>query len=276
MSEYNELVAAFDVGATLAIKQATCFCLCGCRMAGAKVRNMLGHARPGLCSECTRLERSVKGHKRHHIPRNAAEAIDYVEQAAEADVEAVEPLHKRILRAISPDSRNEATDYAKHYGVEGSRFMAEMHRRVVAGNQLTDAQVDAVMASKRAETRSARAAYKRAMAEAARKGKESDLGRIVIPDDLSEGQYAVVGDSGDVVILEVKRQKDGGFRGFTFVFALMGEGVQKYGTQYPQPARDRDRFPQTYRGYMPHLVLQLVNDPARARQRYEQLLGRPV
>jgi hypothetical protein len=272
--EYSERVATYEADRQFAIEHGTCFCLCGCRLGGATPSHFLGIVRPGLCPTCAAAAKTVKGAKAHHIPRNEAEALDH--EDVEAGIVEDVPLRKRILRAIAPQDREKATEYARHYGEEGSQFMVAMYRRVAAGKVLTDAQVDAVMASKRADERSARATFKRTMAESKRKGKEYDLARIRIPDDLPEGDYVVTGDAGDPVILRVKRQKDGGFRGFTFIEGVFGEGVVRYGAQYPQPSRDVDKHPQTYRGYMPHLVAALVANPSKARADYELLLGKPV
>lgn len=263
----------YDTDRQTAIERRTCFCVCGCRNPDVAPVDFLGIVKPGLCPTCSKQAKTARGYQLHHVIKHEAEAQDLIDRKVESfDI----PVRQRVLRFITGDDRETATEYARHYGLEGSRFMTEMHRRVIAGKQLTDAQVDAVMASKRADERGARSTLKRAMAEAKRKGKEYDLLRIRIPDDLPTGDYVVTGDAGDPVILRITRPDSGGFRGFTFVSAVLGEGVTKYGAQYPQPARDADIHPQTYRGYVPHLVQQLVANPTKAKRDYELLLGKPV
>jgi hypothetical protein len=267
-------VAEWQVAEQQAIEQGTCFCLCGCQQPAGTVA-LFSTPTPGICGDCVKARSTKRGAQQHQRMYRAADS--WVDPEVDDEPERPSGMLARLFRRDGTHpGLQEATEYARTYGTEGTRLMVAMHEKVQAGKELTAAQVDAVLASKAADTKSARAAFRRVQAESKRKGNAVDLSRVYIGDAVRDADYAVVGDAGDIVILRVRRPKTGTLHGFVVVEAVVGAGVTRWGVQYPQPYRECNGYRQTYRGYMPHLVDQLVKDPLAARTRHEQLLGRPA
>lgn len=264
---WEETVAAFPDLEAEAVEGKTCFCKCGCRETVVEPVSVWGSIKPGTCTKC-RKSRATYLHERAvsaaHIYRDPEEAAPRTRNF--------------IARLISPDKRGEAEAYARDYGTEGGVFMSSMCERVRAGKGLTDAQVEAVLRSRDAERRSAKAVYRRALAEQRRKSGSIDMLRVVIPPEIEPGFYAVQGDDGAWVVLSIDKPVKGSLRGFIVVRASVDGALTKYGVQYPQPAHVtpgmvQQGYVQSYRGHMPHLVHTLVQDPAAAANAYKQLMG---
>lgn len=243
----------FPVEQEMAREFGACFCACGCRQPDAT---------NGRCRKCTRSRAA------QHGPATPASIYnDLMDRAAPAP-----PKRNVIARLFSSDKRAEAEAYAREYGPDGAAFMSSMHERVAAGKPLTDAQVEAVIKSRDAERKSAKAVYRRAYTEQKRKSAHVDLSRIRI-DGVPDGEYAVQGDDGAWVLIKVSRPTKGIYRGFVVVSSTVNGIDTRYGLQYPQPYRDADKHPQTYRGHVPHLVYALAQDPEGAAEAYKELMA---
>jgi hypothetical protein len=267
---YEQTVEAFPVLEAAAIAGRTCFCKCGCRNADVAPVLVWGSTKPGTCSKC----RKSRAPHLHERANDAAHVYVDPEDAT------LNPRKRNFIqRLVSPDKRGEAEAYAREYGTDGSVLMSALCERVRAGKQLTDAQVEAALRSRDSERRSAKATYRRSLAEQKRKSKDIDLLRVVIPPDIDPGYYAVQGDDGAWVILLIEKPLKGTLRGFIVVKASVDGALTKYGVQYPQPAHETtgmraQNYVQSYRGHMPHLVYELVMDPDAAAIAYTDLMGR--
>jgi hypothetical protein len=165
----------------------------------------------------------------------------------------------------------EAEAYVRRYGNRGLRFISDMWDRLTSGKQLTEVQVERVLISREAEIRSSQSAAKRISKQESQAAKQLDLNQVLIGDDVADGNYAIETPEG-IVLLRIKREQKGGFRGFLFVEHVVGEDTERYGVQYPQPARiEKPQHRQFYRGHFAHLVAQLVADPLGAKALYDSL-----
>jgi hypothetical protein len=266
---WEQAQAAFPEMEATAVANRTCFCKCGCRAGDVDPVTLWGRVVPGTCAKC-RKSRALWLHER-------ATSAAYVWQDPEASP--IRRARNFVARAISPDKRAEAEAYAREYGTDGAVFMSSMSERVRDGKPLTDAQVEAVLRARDAERRSAKAVFRRSLAEQRRAARDVDLLRVVIPPSIQPGFYAVQGDDGAWVVIQIDKPEKGTLRGFIVVRASVDGVLTKYGVQYPQPYRvtpemERAGYVQSYRGHMPHLVHELVQNPEAAAEAYNQLMGR--
>ena len=263
---WEDAKLVFPIYEQRALTQHTCFCKCGCRAADVEPVKQWGVIVPGLCHTCSRSRRQYL----HERATDAAHMwIDPMSVATRT--------RRAIARLISPDKRAEAESYVRAVGEHGGVLLEKMHARVAAGKPLTDAQVEAALRSRDADKRSASKTIRNAFSEQIRRGTNVDLTRVLITKAVPDGSYAVKGDDGAWVLLEVSRPKEGMLRGFVVVKACVDGVLTKYGVQYPQPAHKTpgmigQNYVQAYRGHMPHLVAAIVANPTKAASNYKQLM----
>lgn len=255
--DYAAHVAGYDAARDEAVTGLTCFCICGCRLPVVELAPVTGG--PVRCDEC-RAQSQRDGHK---LIRPPVETFDW------AKYEDPEPP-KQPRPLVSPLALHEAESYVRKRGRRGFKTLERLHARLVEGRSLTDAQAYSALRSKAADMRAEFRASEDAAAASWRARKHIDLNRIVIPETLLDGSYAVRDDSGGFVRIDIKRPKRGRMRGFVRVAVHFGESVVQHGLQFPQPYKPTPGYAQTYRGASAHLVAQLVGNPEQARADFKQ------
>lgn len=266
MDRFEQHYDAWQVAREAALRDGTCFCAHGCAATADHKAFSLGPDSLGLCDECFDLSRLKASKKEHFLMKSPTDT--FVED------EDVKPrgLFAAIRSVIDWPNRVEAEAYVREYGPNGLHVVSDLYNKVVAGKHLTPAETRAVLRSKTAEVQSSEAALRRIMKTERKAAKRMDLNKVFIGDDVTDGDYAVVGDDGEMVRLRVSRKAPDGFVGFIFISCIVGEGVEKWGSVYPQPARwtnpDHRQF---YRGYMAHLVAVMAANPTAARALYQRI-----
>ena len=255
-----------------AIAGASCFCRCGCRNPNAPTTDLLGIVLPGLCPTCKDAAKTKAGRKTHSVMRREHENYVDPEDVVERPKRTIRGFVRGFVADVGREvRRNEAEAYVREVGREGLRVVSDLYDKVVAGERLTDVQVENVLRSKAADIRSAKAADKRLVRAERGWMRKVDLNRIFIDEEVADGSYALETKQG-IVVLTVERPKQGPVRGFVVIKSSVGGVVEKWGVQYPQPHRvENPDHRQFYRGHYAHLVAELVGNPEAARERFKQM-----
>lgn len=262
MDRFEQHYDAWMAAKEAAVRDGTCFCAHGCTSPATHRQWFLGIDLPGLCDECHRLSGYKASKKEHFLMKRPTDTFTEDEQPSR--------IRSAIARVVNLPRRIEAEAYVREYGPNGLRVVSDLYNKVVSGQHLTAVETDAVLRSKEAEKRSSETALRRIQKTERKAAKAMDLNRVFIGDDVTDGDYAVIGDDGEMVRIRVSRQAPAGFHGFIIVSCIVGEGVSKWGVQYPQPARLVNGYRQWYRGEMAHLVAKVASNPAAARSLLEQ------
>ena len=255
---WEDTQLVFPILRDRAIREQTCFCKCGCRAEGVSPVDRFGRIEPGICATCA-TSRRWRMHER-------ATSAAYI--FSEDD----EPVRERKVRTIYPGERKTATAYVRDGAADGTQLMLTLNKRLDSGKELTDAQVEAVLASMNATERRVRKARRRVVNEA---GK--DALRVTIPPTIEPGFYAVHGAEVDWVVLQIAKPRRGPMAGCIVVSATMDGNMVEIGVQGPSRKREglsrllAFRQP-VYRGTMTHLVRALAKQPGAARLAYTQLM----